>query len=100
MQQLQRQVMELQTEIDKLKSSATIPHDVEQALRERLQLRSINSTISIVNSFINSTKSNTSENQSVNEAGTNTYTVMKNPDDFLQITLADGSTYYIPVFTS
>jgi hypothetical protein len=45
-----------------------------------------------------SAKSATSENQSVNEGGVGTYSVLKPPDDWLEVEI-NGATYYIPVFT-
>ena len=86
-----QEINNLKEEIKKLKSAATIPYETEQALRERLRLASFMS-------IYGSSKSATSENQSVNESGSSSYSVLKPPDIFLQVTVS-GVLYYIPVFT-
>jgi hypothetical protein len=72
-----------------LKSSSSIPYDVDGAFRDRLR--------NIFALYVSS-KSADSEDQSVNEAGSGTYSVMGDPDGFLEITV-DGTLYYIPYFT-
>lgn len=45
-----------------------------------------------------SSKVASSESQSINEAGSATWSVLKQPDAFLEVTVG-GTLYYIPVFT-
>ena len=91
MDDINLKISKLEAEIEALKNSATIPHDIEQALRARLRI----STIPILT---NSTKLATSENQAVNEAGASSYNVLKAPDAFLEIVVS-GATKYIPIYT-
>lgn len=90
-EQLKIKLEQLEQEIRLLKSASTIPFDFEMALRERLN-------IGAFNTVTGSSKGATSENQSVNEAGVASYSVLKAPDAFLQVTVA-STVYYIPVFT-
>lgn len=88
----------LKAEIDRIKASATIPLEVEEAFRDRLNLRDV-PIIELSN------KSATSENinavVSVDFGGmsVSTNSVLDNPDVFLSITLGE-KTYYVPAFTS
>lgn len=93
-QELQNQIDELKAKIDLIYNSSDIPHDVEQAFRTRFQLERVDTLASITTS----NKSATSENQSVDEGGLATYSVLKAPDAFIQITIS-GAVKYIPIFT-
>jgi len=75
--------------VQDLRASASIPFDVDRAFADRF---------STIVGITLSSKSASSESQSVNEAGTGSYTVLKNPDKYLQKTI-NGTVYYIPVFT-
>lgn len=85
--QLQLQINELQHQIDMMRSSASFPYDVEQAIIERLDL-----TV-----FDASAKTAASATQAVNEAGTNTYDVAKPMDGFEQ-RVVDGSIRHYPYY--
>lgn len=85
---LKRQVEELMAWKKSLENAQSIPLNIDQAFRARF----------ISGGVVTSTKSSSSENQAVNEGGVATYSVLKTPDGFLQVTI--GSTiYYIPIFT-
>lgn len=94
MEELQRQINELKGEVWLLKSAANIPYNVDQAFRERLGLNNS----AIISRLANSSKGATTENQAVNEGGAATYSVLKAPDAFLEVTIG-GSVKYIPIFT-
>lgn len=85
---LDQQLKELKQEFEKLTASSTIPYDVEQAFRTRLDDLSLKV----------SSKSSSSENQAVNEGGGASYNVLKNPDGFLELQ-KDSQVYYIPYFS-
>lgn len=91
-QDLLSQIQELQEKFKKLEASGTFPKPVEDALRERLRIENISA-------FIQSAKTNNSESQSVDEAGVASYTVLKNPDVFLEGVI-NGTVYYVPAWTS
>jgi len=85
---MKKELEELKQFKKSLESSHSIPLPIDQAFRGRFGFSTINT----------SSKSATSENQAVNEGGTDTYSVLKPPDAFVQVKI--GSTYYyIPVFT-
>lgn len=90
-QELQQKIEELERKIKFLEASATIPKPVEDAFRERLRLENVTAVFPSLKSAI-------SEAQAVNEAGTANYSVLKNPDGFLQLTV-NGTLYYIPAWT-
>ena len=90
-EKLQLEVTELRRMIELLYNSSTIPHDVEQSFRTRFKLDTYNP-------ITTSAKSASSENQSVNESGSSSYSVLKAPDAFLQVTLS-GAVKYIPIYT-
>ena len=75
--------------LKKMEVAYSIPLNIRQALQEGLDVGSTLET---------SAKSSSSENQAVNEGGVATYSVMKTPDGFLQITL-NGTLYYLPYFS-
>lgn len=91
-EELQTKVEELERKIKLLEASSTIPKPVEDAFRERLRLE-------IISSITNSPKSSSSEGQLVNEAGIATYSVLKNPDAYLQV-IINGTVYYLSAWTS
>lgn len=93
-EQLQQRLEMLEAKIDLLYSSGNIPHDVEQAFRTRLQYERVDTLASISTS----SKGATSENQAVNEAGVNSYSVLKAPDAFIEITIS-GAVKYVPIYT-
>ena len=64
-----------------------IPLDVEKAFDRRLRSGNL----------IISSKGATTENQSVDEAGASTYSVLKAPDGFLEITI-NKTKYYLPYY--
>jgi len=67
-----------------------IPLDVKLALSRKLGVDETR--------LATSSKGATTENQTVNESGAASYTVMKNPDGFLQVRI-NGTVHYIPYFT-
>lgn len=86
--QLQEQVVKLTQRLDSLQSSTTIPFDVDRAFRDRFR---------DITGLSVSSKNLDSEDQAVNEGGASTYSVMGDPDGFLQITISNVA-YYIPYF--
>lgn len=73
-----------------LQMSSRIPLAVDQAFRERLT--STLTTLSV------STKGVDTEDVTVNEGGVAIYSVMNDPDGFLEIQIGT-TTYYLPYFT-
>lgn len=90
MEELQKQINELREEIAKLKSSTTIPYDVEQSFRTRLRIENFAE-------LGTSSKTVASETQAVNEAGTDNYDVAKPPVGFREF-VSGGSVFYIPYY--
>lgn len=74
--------------IVKLKSSQTIPLEVDRAFRARLA-----SSIGLVESGLASS----AHRQSVNEAGSSTYKVLPEATGFLTF-IVNGTTRYIPYY--
>lgn len=91
MDPLEKRVEAVEKQLKDLNSFATIPFMVEGAFKERLK-------INLLAKIIVSTKGLTTENQAVNEAGASSYSVLKPPDAWLQLTIS-GTTYNIPVYT-
>lgn len=90
-EQLKKDIEELKRTVDALRSSTTIPLEVDAAFRKRFGIKDFSK-------LSTSTKSATSENQAVNEAGAASYSVLKAPDGFDE--RLDGSTVkYYPYFT-
>lgn len=85
---LEQRVMRLEKEDKKLRSSTTIPFDIDQAFRARLK--------SITGLSVSSKGVNT-EDQAVNEAGVAAYDVLGDPDGFLEINIG-GTIYYLPYY--
>lgn len=93
-QELLMRIEQLEAQLNALKAAATIPYDIEQALRTRLK---ISSFIPIVTQ---TTKTADSEDATVDTGGgLSTEVVMKDPTGFLQVTIANTA-YYIPYFSS
>jgi len=90
-EEYKNRIEELERKFKALEAGGTLPKPVEDAIRERLR-------IDIISATTTSSKSTSSENQAVNEAGIATYSVLKTPDIFLQVTIS-GTIYYIPAFT-
>lgn len=87
---LQDQITALQEQFNSLNNNATIPFDIGEAIKTRVLLEAgIPQT---------SSKGATSENQAVNEGGAGTYSVLKAPDGFVQVTLG-GTLYYLPYYS-
>jgi hypothetical protein len=93
-QRLQQKVNELEQKVKSLEASTTISFDVEQAFRTRFNLQNLES-IPVITS---SAKVATTENQVVDEAGSASYSVLKPPDAFLEVSIS-GATKYIPIYT-
>jgi len=73
-----------------LESAERIPLEIDNAFRARFLTSPVVKT---------SNKGNDSEDQAVNEGGVATYSVLKEPDDFLEV-VVDTVTYYIPVYNA
>lgn len=82
---------ELYEFMNNMKSSGSIPYEVDSAIKDRIRFSGLNPLAS-------STKSSTSEAQLVNESGSSSYNVLPLPDGYLQVTI-NSTTYYIPIFT-
>lgn len=80
----------LESKFIALENSTTIPLEIDRSFRDRFG--------DIVASLSVSSKGVNTEDQSVNEGGSATYSVMGDPDGFLQITI-NGTIYYIPYFS-
>lgn len=86
-QKIQQQIDNLQRQLDALKSSTTLPLEITEAMRIRLQP---------VSGETNST-STASYTQAVNEAGSATYSVAKPMAGFITITIG-GNARLIPYY--
>jgi len=91
MEELQRQINELRVEVERLRSSTTIPYTVDQAFRERLEIKDLSKLINQTD------KDASTETRAVNEAGTNSYNVAKPMDGFF-LFVKDNTAYYIPYY--
>lgn len=87
---MEERVKKLEDIIKLLMSSTTIPQNIDGAFRKRFNLDD-------VSRVKKSSKGATTENKTVNEAGTDTYSVLKSPDGFLEVNI-NGVTYYIPYY--
>lgn len=74
--------------IQSLKSSTSIPFEVDGAFRDRF---------GDLAGLALSAKVATTENQAVDEGGSATYNVLKEPDGFLEVAI-NGTTYYLPYY--
>lgn len=75
--------------IQSLKTSNSVPFEVDSALRERL--------LGDRSELEKSSKGATSENKTVDESGSSSYAVLDKPDGFLEVTVS-GTRYYIPYY--
>lgn len=82
---LEQRITALEEENKKLRASTTIPFDVDAAFRTRLGTPKSSSKVS------------TSENQAVDEGGSMTYSVLKAPDGFLEVSIG-ATIYYLPYY--
>ena len=74
-----------------LQAGGTLTHDFDVAITDRLKRKAIlGLTVSA--------KGVDTEDQTVQESGSSTYSVMGDPDLFLQVSIG-GTTYYLPAFT-
>lgn len=90
-EELNRRVTFLENFIRSIAGNTTIPHDVEQAFRSRLEIGELARLRA-------STKTAASETQAVSEGGAASYNVAKPPDGFREFVVG-GSTLYIPYYT-
>lgn len=86
-QKLQQQIDNLQRQLDALKSSTTLPREVGEAMRVRLQPVSGETNATATTAYI----------QAVNEAGVQTYSVAKPMAGFITITIG-GNARLIPYY--
>lgn len=86
-QKIQQQIDNLQRQLDALKSSTTLPRDVGEAIRVRLQPVSGDVTSTATTAYV----------QAVNEAGSATYSVAKPMAGFITITI-NGNAKLIPFY--
>lgn len=86
-EQLKTELAELKRQFELLKSTTTIPYDIDRAFYERYKM------IEFAR-LSPSSKSATSESQSVNEGGVASYSVLKNPDGFEQREVGGVVRYY------
>lgn len=87
LEQLKTEMTELKEQFELLKSTTTIPFDIDRAFYERYRMVEFAR-------LSPSAKSASSESQSVNEAGAATYDVLKNPDGFEQREVGGVLRYY------
>ena len=87
MEELQKQIDELKSRLDLLNSSYSIPLDVDNAFRDRLQAVAGQP----------SSKLTSTETQAVNEAGAGAYNVAKPMDGFVKL-IVDGIARNIPYY--
>lgn len=81
---------ELYEFMESMKASASIPFEVDAALRDRL---------SALTGLTVSGKGANSEDQTVDEAGAASYAVLNDPVGFLQVDIG-GTTYYLPYYSA
>ena len=86
---LKRELEEIKNWKKSLERSSTIPLTIDQSFRERFSKGSVLTV---------STKGANTEDVAVDEGGVATYSVMNDPDGFLQVTVG-GTIYYLPYFT-
>lgn len=85
---LTRKITELENWKKSLEMSHSIPLEIEQSFKARFKT---------LTQITLSTKDAGSEGKTVREGGSNNYSVLNNPDAFLQMVIGN-TTYYIPVF--
>lgn len=86
-EKLNNRITELENQIKLLRNTTTIPFDIDRAFYERFKMVEFAR-------LSPSTKSATSESQSVDEAGSASYTVLKNPDGFEERVVGGVTRYY------
>lgn len=86
---LKKEIEELKAWKTSMEASHSIPLNIDQALRDRLNLTS--------GSLALSTKDSNSEDRAVNEGGVAIYNVITEPVGFLQIEIS-GTIYYLPYY--
>lgn len=86
-QQIQQQIDNLQRQLDALKSYTTLPREVAEAMRIRLQPVSGDASSTSTASYL----------QAVNEAGVSTYNVAKPMTGFITITI-NGNARLVPYY--
>jgi hypothetical protein len=87
---LSQQTQMMMAFINSLKAAGTIPYDVDEAITDRIKRKAIlGLTVS--------GKDLDSEDQTVQEGGALSYSVLGDPDGFLEVTIG-GVVYYIPYY--
>lgn len=76
--------------VESLKSSHSIPFDVDSAFRDRL---------SVSATFDASTKDANSEDVTINEAGSGTSVVLNDPTGFVKARLSNGTEVALPYYS-
>ena len=89
LEQLKKEVSDLKAWKASLERSSTIPLAIDQSFKQRFT--------NITGLKVSTTKLLNDEDQAVNEGGVATYSVMGDPDGFLEVTI-DQVPYYIPYF--
>lgn len=87
LEQVKNELAELKQQFELLKSTTTIPFDIDRAFYERYKMVEFAR-------LSPSSKSASSESQTVAEGGAATYTVLKNPDGFEQREVGGALRYY------
>lgn len=87
LEQLKNELAELKQQFELLRSTTTIPYDIDRAFYERYKMVEFAR-------LSPSSKSATSESQTVDEGGTASYAVLKNPDGFEQREVGGVLRYY------
>lgn len=88
-QQLKKKMQAMEDFINSLKSSSSIPMEIDSAFRDRL--------VGDISALVPSTVSPTTHNKAVNEAGSASYSVMNIPTGFIEANVA-GVKRVIPYF--
>ena len=87
----QQKLNEVYEFVKSMKAAGTIPYEVDEAITDRIKRKAIlGLTVSA--------KGLDTEDQTVQEAGSGSYSVMGDPDGFLEVTIG-GVVYYLPYFT-
>lgn len=83
---LEERIKQLETKLEALGNSSTIPFNVDRAFRTRLASSNL----------ATSSKSASSEDEAIDEAGIATHNVLKRPDGYLQADISGIK--YIPFY--
>lgn len=89
--ELEARIQRLEEELNNLKTSYTIPLEVDNAFRDRLGIADFAA-------LTGSTKAASTETQAVAEGGSASYNVAKPMDGFREF-ITGGTTLYIPYYT-